>query len=187
MFGEEGEKTKPITLSPNGFEKGSESLKTITAADVGRISKIKVNSILIQLFTKENKDYRCSKIIIDNNGNITTFQCINKLEPCSENKNPKYCAVEYIADGEFPYEVTVSTADDSEDYGFPILVEILGSKGDSGFKMLTEYGANKNSQITSVVNIGDVGEVKGYRLHIKEEGSWKPITIQIKDMSKNIF
>jgi hypothetical protein len=93
--------------------------------------------------------------------------------------------MDYIADGDKLFEVTIKTGDeDDAGYSSRVLVEILGSDADSGYKILDESGYEQGTSLTRYINIRDIGEITGFRLKIGPvRGNWKPKTIVITNVN----
>jgi len=106
--------------------------------------------------------------------------------PCTkEDPDNPQCMLEAEADGTFPFEVTVKTSDDKESgTNSPILMNLLGKKGESQVKLLSSNGFKKGKTKVKKMFIKDVGEVTGFKLILTETGKWKPALIIIKNLSK---
>ena len=65
-------------------------------------------------------------------------------------------------------------------------LKILGSKGESEEKLLSETGFQAGSSKKIKILARDVGEITGFFLSINDAGKWKPIEITIKNKSKII-
>lgn len=158
----------------NGLEAGSVRKFSMDDADVGDITKI-------QLKIQGTNGYRCRNIKITKGTSSINFQCLKRLEPCTNVSNQFICQAELLPEGDTAYEITVKS-NDEEDSGTssPILIGVVGSKGVSNFQMLSENGIEAGNQVTSVVKVNDVGPVTGYQIEVSEPGKWKGSYMIIK-------
>jgi hypothetical protein len=137
------------------------------------------------MFVRGKTGYRCRDITILKENQTTTFQCLSRIEPCEGNKQ---CYVDFAADGEVEFEVSVKTADEDEaTYNNIVYVELIGTDGDSGWKILDEGGFTKGSVVTGTINISNIGPITGYRLKLDAPGKWKPTLLSVKNSCKRSF
>lgn len=158
----------------NGLEAGSNRKFTLDDADVGDISKI-------QIKIAGTNGYRCHNIKITKGTSSINFQCLKRLEPCTNVSNQFICQAELLPEGDTAYEITVKS-NDEEDSGTtsPLLIGVIGAKGISNIQMLSETGIDAGSQVTAVVKVNDVGNVSGYQIELTEPGKWKGSYMIIK-------
>ena len=88
-------------------------------------------------------------------------------------------------EGNVPFEITVK-ADGKEGSGTesPVLISVIGKKGEGQVKMLTEKGIKDGGAKTVKLMANDVGDITGFKLQIAENGRFSPVLVRIKDLSK---
>jgi len=158
----------------SSLEAGTVRKFTIDDADVGDITKI-------QIKIAGTNGYRCRNIKITKGTSSMNFQCLKRLEPCTNSSNQFICQMDLLPEGDTAYEITVKS-NDEEDSGCssPILIGVIGEKGISNIQMLSESGIEAGNQVTSVVKVNDVGAVTGYQCELTESGKWKGSYMIIK-------
>lgn len=104
--------------------------------------------------------------------------------PCTiEDPDAAQCKMEAEVDGSIPYEVTVKTSDEPKSgTTSPILMNIIGKKGESQLKLLSENGFKVGKTKTKKMFINDVGEITGFKLKLSENGKWKPSLVVVKNL-----
>lgn len=158
----------------SGLESGSVRKFTVDDADVGDITKI-------QIKISGTNGYRCRNIKITKGTSSLNFQCLKRLEPCTNVSNQFICQADLLPEGDTAYEITVKS-NDEEDSGTtsPLLIGVIGSKGISNIQMLSESGIEAGNLVTSVIKVNDVGPVTGYQMELSEPGKWKGSYMIIK-------
>jgi hypothetical protein len=92
--------------------------------------------------------------------------------------------MESEVEGTHPYEITIKT-DTKPESGIknPIIINILGNKGEGQFKMFSEKGLKEGEVKTVKVVSNNVGQITGFKISLPEPGSFKPVLVKIKDTS----
>lgn len=162
----------------NGFERGSTKKVSFSSPEVGKIQKIK-------LVLEGSQPFRCKKITIKKGPKTYTFQCLRKLEPCP-GTNPKgnNCNMKIESEGNIPYEITVKSSDKpGSGTTSPVILSIIGKKGEGQAKLITDKGIKDNGAKTVKVMADDVGDITGFKLQISEHGRFIPSYVRIKNLS----
>ena len=150
------------------------------AKDVGKLQRIMIRLV-------GNKGYRCKTIAVMRDGVSTNFECLRRINPC-KGGNKTDCRLEMVADGNIGYEVTIKTSDDDDSSTTsPILLILHGSENSSPIKMFEELGLKSGSTVTKTISTVDLGQIKGYKLMLQDQGKWKPDYIMIKNTGMIIF
>ena len=97
------------------------------------------------------------------------------------------CSVEIEADGPVPYDVTIKTCEE-ENSGTkaPILFNLLGLKGFSQKKLMTEQGYITGGSDTQSIYVNDVGDIQGFKLQLSDIGRWIPCLVIVRNIVTNI-
>jgi hypothetical protein len=108
--------------------------------------------------------------------NYWNFECTDEITK----KNPLDLNVVNI----ITYEVNVKTSsvDNSGTYE-PIYIKLLGTKGKTPEKLLSDKGFERGSLVQVQIETVNVGSVFGIMLFIKGYDSWKPEEIIVKNPS----
>jgi hypothetical protein len=179
FFGERGmSQEKEIG---NNLVAGTTKSYNLEFEDLGEIKKV-----LIKI--EGTNDYRCKEIKVSSDGKKPIiFQCLKKLLPCNENTSPFFCQEELLPEGESAYDITLKTNSEPEsDTKSPILIALIGENGVSNYRMFSETGAEKNSQIQNTIKIHDVGRITGYLIKLAEHGKWKGSYMLVKTIQTNL-
>ena len=105
------------------------------------------------------------------------------IEPCSEKNSQNSCIEELEKEGPIVYDVTTKTCDDDNSgTDQSILLNIITEKGISQTKMLSENGFINGQSSSKKLNINLNGEIKGIKLSLAGNGSWKPCLLMINNL-----
>ncbi len=88
-------------------------------------------------------------------------------------------------DGHNEYNVAITTGNEkTAGTKSPITFWLIGTKGKGQGNVLTERGAAAASTQNFKIHSIDVGVIKGFTVSIENKGKWKPIKVEITNLSK---
>ena len=88
------------------------------------------------------------------------------------------------SEGNIPYEITVKSSDKpGSGTTSPVILSIIGKKGEGQAKLITDKGIKDNGAKTVKVMADDVGDITGFKLQISEHGRFIPSYVRIKNLS----
>lgn len=172
-----------LLLSYGIIEVGSIVKKTVSIKDVGQLFRIKLKVV-------GNQPYRPVSVkIFVKNGIQYSFECLKQIEPCKPNDRIfSKCVAELQEDGNVSYNFIAKTKDEPDaGYEGMITVSLLGTKGKTSEKLVTETGCEKGSTIEANIKSYDIGDIVGYKMELKDKGSWRPSLIKITSNITGIF
>jgi hypothetical protein len=178
IFGDNGE-SQLKSITEYGFEDGSSVRKRFKSIDVGTI-----NRILIKV--EGTQKYQCSKIMIFSGPKMYTFQCLRQVDFCTPvDTDINKCSLEMQADGPILYEITTKTCDEKNSGTTrPALFNLIGSKGHSQQKILSEFGFKAGSTIYTKIGINDIGDISGFKIQlVGGPGKWNPCSVTVKNLA----
>ena len=161
------------TLSSFGFQNQGipEKSEPFYGKDVGQITSI---SLKLKDDRIGGSRYKCSKIVITKNNVDFQFDCLNPIEPNGE-------AITITESGIFGYEIGVKTGDSERDgTNGPVHIILFGSKTTSSEKILSDAPLPSGSYHTAEINTKEIGEIIGFKIFLRGQGTWTPVRISIK-------
>jgi hypothetical protein len=173
LYGDSG-KSDEFVLGEK-FERDSTVKKVITGKDIGKLHKL-------ALKLEGRQPYRCRKITFKVGPKTYSFECLKALEPCDA-RDGNECRMETEVEGLYPYEITMKAkAARGSGVHSPILIALIGEKGETQFKMFAERGLNDGEVKRRKIFSNKVGKLLGFRLSLPEQGSFAPASIKIKNL-----
>lgn len=175
LEGSKGSFDSWATLASNGFsQKGiPESSDPFFGKDVGQITSISLKLVDERM---EGSRYKCSKIVINKSNVDYHFDCLNPIEP----NGP---IVTITESGIYPYQIEVKTGDFENDAtNGPVHIILFGSKTTTSEKILSDSPLLKGSKHSTIINSQDIGEIIGFKLFLKGQGTWTPMSLTVKSI-----
>jgi hypothetical protein len=165
LFGTKGKSNEFDLLSQGQVEDGDEDQNEFKALDVGDLEKISIKLL-------GNDDFRCNSIEINTPSGLYTFECIQPLTTCLGFDYSK-CLSFLKPSGNTLYEISLKPDEKHGIYNFPIILSVVGQKGQSSFGVISNIGITSTELFTKKMYLESVGSIIGFEIRIFDQGTFE--------------